>query len=266
MARFNGAQTQCSTTLPAKCVADAGAKTVSFKVCSPNLKYDYVSNAANKANAKSLIIADVAMNVGVITKLCQAVGDFTEVPTSAKAGVKAACLEVSCSPATATATGNVAALLNTFIQKRRSSGTGMTMGRASTLPADSRVDPEQTVSGNTLTQASCGGSCPAPNVPGVNADGTVKSSSSSDGDSTTTIIIIIAAVALVVVAGVGVYVATRGSSDTGAPTITAKMEEAGAADTAAVGPAQPEGAVYMKNGVWLDKDDKPIEVPATEMP
>ena len=245
MARFTAANTQCSTTLPAKCPADAGAKTVSFKVCSPNLKYDYVSNAANKANAKSLIIADVAMNVGVATKLCQADADFTEAPTSAKAGVKAACLKVSCSPATATATGNVAALLNTFIQKRRSSGTGMTMGRASTLPADSRVDPEQTVSGNTLTQASCGGSCPAPNVPGVNADGTVKSSSSSDDDSTTTIIII-AAVALVVVAGVGVYVATRGSSDTGAPTITAKMEEAGAA---AVGPAKPEGAAYMKNGV-----------------
>ena len=93
---------------------------------------------------------------------------------------------------------------------------------------------------------------------------------SDDDDGTLKWIVICAGLFVVAsLVGVGVYFVNRkpettvsaqmGETDSGA---APEAVEVGIDSTEAAEvrePDQPEGAVYMKNGVWLDKDDNPIK-------
>jgi len=142
----------CSVTMPAACKADAGAKPVSFKVCIANLKYSYSTAAATKAHVVDDVNGDVAMNLGVAPKLCKE----AEKVTNSNGG---SCFSVTCTPATATQTGNVAALANSFVSTRRSSAK-MVMTKTSSLPASAKVDPQKSMNAAVPAKASCGTACP----------------------------------------------------------------------------------------------------------
>jgi hypothetical protein len=155
--------TQCGTAVPKVCDAGAGAKPVSFQIDIANLKYSYSSAAGTKDKVMDAVTADVAMNIGVPPKLCKSTKNVANVNGGSR-------FSVECKPPTAIQTGNMAAMLDQYVPKRRSSSS-MTMGQTATLPASAKVDPAAAVGGTVPTKASCGGTCPSNNL---NNAGTTK--------------------------------------------------------------------------------------------
>jgi len=103
------------------------------------------------------------------------------------------------------------------------------------------------------------GSGPAPS-PGSPSPSPTPSSSSSDDSSSTMLIIIIAAAVVVVGAAVACYVMAGGKeSATEKMVITAPPSMGEEHALTVEKEAAPPGAVYMKNGVWLDADGNPVE-------
>jgi hypothetical protein len=83
----------------------------------------------------------------------------------------------------------------------------------------------------------------------------VTTSSSADGSAV--IIIVVVCVIVCVIAGVGgafYYFHNRPQQDT----VAVKGANIGVEMDVAASNAPPPGAVYMKNGQWLDKNDKPV--------
>jgi len=93
-------------------------------------------------------------------------------------------------------------------------------------------------------------------VPGFYVAG---SSSSSDDSSSTMLIIIIAAAVVVVGAAVACYVMAVGKESATEKMVIAALPSMGEKHALTVEEeAAPPGAVYMKNGVWLDADGNPV--------
>jgi len=161
---FTAQTTACSSNAVPRCVAEASADTVVTTVCMANLAFSYTGS--NYATVAERVKEDVAMQVGVQTKLCTAATSFTQAAGTTPPG---SCLQITCSPPSAVITGNVAVLLDTFsassTASRRQNTNHMTFGRVSTLPADSRIDTSIGVTGQTTGATACGsGACPSSNV------------------------------------------------------------------------------------------------------
>jgi len=81
---------------------------------------------------------------------------------------------------------------------------------------------------------------------------------SSSGDGSAVIIIVVVCVIVCVIAGVGgafYYLHNKPQQES---TVAVKGANIGVELDVAASNAPPPGAVYMKNGQWLDKNDKPV--------
>lgn len=90
-----------------------------------------------------------------------------------------------------------------------------------------------------------------------------SASSSKGGGSVVIIIVVVVVIVLLCACGVGGYFYFRGG---GEETVAVKGDHIGVEMSGvlevkdATAGAPPPGAVYMKNGVWMDKDNKPVPV------
>jgi len=193
----------CSATSPAACLAETGSTPVAGTLLIPNLKYSYAS--ANAANVKQRIKSDAIMALGVSPKQC-AIGEPMRHP-DANTGTQTK-ITVTCTPATALQSGNIAALFDAFSAGRRSAAT-MTLGSTSGLPADSRFDTNTGASAQTSGSASCGANgCPSGNLDTIAPAPAPSSSSSSSGVLMIILIVVGAVVVVAAVGGVAVYFAS----------------------------------------------------------